>query len=70
MRQLSKTKSVPVKFIAEYCLVSRTTVRRWIKDGRLLAVKLPGGHYRVKNEDFRAFLERYAIPVSRELLES
>ena len=59
-----------VKDIAEYCLVSRMTVRRWIKDGKLSAMKLPSGHYRITLVDFRDFLERYHIPVEDWLLES
>ena len=59
-----------VKDIAEYCLVSRMTVRRWIKDGKLSAIKLPSGHYRIYNAGFRDFLERYNMPIKEELFES
>ncbi len=57
------------KGIADYCMVSRVTVRRWIKCGKLTAIKLPSGHFRVKLVDFRAFLERWNIPVEDWLLE-
>ncbi len=56
--------------IAEYCLVTRTTVRRWIKSGRLSAVRLPSGHYRISVADFRDFLKRYDMPIKEELFES
>ena len=48
MKQKTKFKEeqITVKDIAEYCLVSDVTVRRWIKDGKLSAMKLPSGHYR------------------------
>ena len=59
-----------VKDIAEYCLVSRMTVRRWIKDGKLSAIKLPSGHYRVTTAGFRDFLEQYNMPIKEELFES
>jgi len=63
-------KWLTVKGMAEYCLVSRGTVRRWIKEGKIASIKLPSGHYRVSIGDFRDFLERYEIPVREELFKS
>ena len=68
--KIASQTSVTVQHIAGYCLVSRSTVRRWIKDGKLSAMKLPSGHYRVTVADFRAFLERYNMPIKEELFES
>jgi excisionase family DNA binding protein len=65
-----KEKPITVKDIAEYCLVSGITVRRWIKDGKLSAMKLPSGHYRITTSGFRDFLERYNMPIREELFES
>ena len=65
-----KEKHITVKDIAEYCMVSGITVRRWIKDGKLSAMKLPSGHYRITTTGFRDFLERYHMPVKGELFES
>ena len=66
-----KTKRwVSVKQIADYCLVSRTTVRRWIKEAKLSAIRLPSRHYRVSSEDFKSFLNKYGIPIKGELLLS
>jgi len=62
--------SVAASVIASYCLVSRSTVLRWIKDGKLSSLRLPGGHYRVTVEDFRDFLKRYNMPIKEELFES
>ncbi len=59
-----------VKGVADYCLVSKVTVRRWIKSGRLPAIRLPSGHYRISVVDFRGFLGRYDIPIREELFES
>jgi len=59
-----------VKGVADYCLVSRISVRRWIKGGKLSAIRLPSGHYRISIADFRYFLERYDMPVKEELFES
>lgn len=49
--------------VAEHCLVTPTTVRRWIKGGKLSALRIPSGHYRVGIEDFRDFLKRYDMPI-------
>lgn len=37
--------------VAEKWQVSLRTVQRYIQDGRLKAIKLPGGYYRVREED-------------------
>ncbi|MBI4296126.1 MAG: helix-turn-helix domain-containing protein [Chloroflexi bacterium] len=56
--------------VAQYCLVSPATVRRWIKTGELSAIRLPSGHYRVSTADFRDFLKRYDIAIKEWLLKS
>jgi len=61
---------VGVGLVGKYCLVSTATVRRWIKQGELSAIRLPSGHYRVTVADFRDFLGRYDMPVKGELFES
>lgn len=48
--------------LARVCRVSLRTVIRWIDDGRLPSFRTPGGHRRVREEDFKQFLERYRIP--------
>lgn len=58
---------VAVDSIAAYCMVSRTTVRRWILEGRLPAMRLPSGHFRVSVADFKSFLVRHDLPISEEL---
>jgi excisionase family DNA binding protein len=55
--------SVTVKGISNYCLVSECTVRRWIKDGKISALRLPSGQYRITEADFRDFLNRYGMLV-------
>ncbi len=65
-----KENHLTVTDIAGYCLVRSITVRRWIKDGKLSAIKLPSGHYRIYNAGFRDFLERYNMPIKEELFES
>ena len=49
--------------VATYCAVTNDGVLKWIKSNKLRAFSTPGGHYRVSAEDFRAFLEKYEIPV-------
>ena len=40
-----------------------------IKDGKVWAFRLPGGHYRVDKEDSRDFLERWDIPIKERLFD-
>ncbi len=47
-----------VKQVAELCVVTQNTVRIWINDGRMTALKLPAG-WRVKRADLVAFLKVY-----------
>jgi excisionase family DNA binding protein len=53
--------------IGMYCRVSTATVRRWIKNGDLQAIRLPSGHFRVSIADFKDFLKRHEMPISEEL---
>jgi excisionase family DNA binding protein len=67
LKDLKKLKiksrtSVTVKGIANYCLVSESTVRRWIKDDKISALRLPSGQYRITAADFLVFLKRFDIP--------
>ena len=61
--KIATRTSVTVNGVANYCLVSESTVRRWIKDGKLSALRLPSGQYRITAVDFRDFLNRYDIPI-------
>ncbi len=61
--KIATRTSVTVNGIANYCLVSESTVRRWIMDGKLSALRLPSGQYRITAADFRDFLNRYDIPI-------
>lgn len=55
--------SVTVKGIANYCLVSEATVRRWIRDGKINAIRLPSGQFRITVASFEDFLTRYNMRV-------
>jgi excisionase family DNA binding protein len=54
---------VEIKDIAVYCMVSTSTVRRWLENGKIKAIRLPSNQYRVSKSAFREFLERYNIPI-------
>ncbi len=56
--------------VANYCAVTNDGVLKWIKSGKLRAFSTPGGHYRVSAEDFRAFLERYEIPLDESFFRA
>jgi excisionase family DNA binding protein len=64
--RIESRTSVTVKGIANHCLVSECTVRRWIKDGKISFMRLPSGQYRITATDFKDFLVRYGMP-TREL---
>ena len=60
---------VGVGDIAGYCMVSRSAVTRWIKTGKLQAIKLPSGRFRVSVADFRTFLKQQSMPITQQLLD-
>ena len=39
------------------------TIHAWIRRGRLAAIRSPGGHFRVRIADVRAFCEREGMPL-------
>lgn len=41
---------------AKMCAVTRDTVLKWIKLGKLQAVRTPGGHYRIRIDSLRPYL--------------
>jgi len=61
------TRPLTTSDVARYCHVSRFTVSKWIRKGKLEAYQTPGGHYRVPLSDFRAFLKRYRMPIDDDL---
>jgi excisionase family DNA binding protein len=61
---------IKIKDIARKCMVSQTTVRRWIESGQLRAFKLPSGHYRINQVDYRRFLKEIGISDEKSAFES
>lgn len=56
--------------VAQYCNVTRQSVVRWIKQGKLKPhYRTPGGHYRIREADFRSFLEQFEIPIDPTFFE-
>jgi excisionase family DNA binding protein len=49
--------------LARYWEKNARTVQTWIRQGRLAAIRSPGGHFRVRIADVRAFCEREGMPV-------
>ena len=47
--------------IARILHVSRNSVYRWIKSGKLKAFQTPGGNYRILTKDFKKFLSDFGI---------
>jgi excisionase family DNA binding protein len=52
-----------VSHLARFWEKTPRTVLAWIRLGRLAAIRSPGGHYRVRVADVRAFCEREGMPV-------
>jgi excisionase family DNA binding protein len=63
-------KRVKIKDVADYCMVSRTTIRRWIEKGKLRAIRLPSGHYRINKVDYGSFIEMCNIPLKEATFKS
>lgn len=46
---------------ASICGVARTTVSKWIDEGALKAFVTPGGHRKIRQEDFKDFLKNNGL---------
>jgi excisionase family DNA binding protein len=44
--------------VAKRLHVSKQAVRRWIADGKIAAMRTPGGHYRIRAADADAALRK------------
>jgi excisionase family DNA binding protein len=54
---------ISVGFVARRTGVSNATVLRWIRLEQLPAFRLPGGHFRISQQDFKNFLSKYNMPL-------
>lgn len=53
--------------VAALLQVDASTIAKWIDSGKLVAFRTPGSHRRVKESDFKAFCEKFQIPVTGAL---
>lgn len=47
-----------VKEVAEICRTTRKTILTWIKEGKLEAIKLPGGNYLISRLDLPTYIRK------------
>ncbi|MCK4738883.1 MAG: response regulator [Deltaproteobacteria bacterium] len=47
--------------------VSINAVKKWIASGKLKAFKTPGGHFRIRRDDFESFVLRYRFHIKGKL---
>lgn len=52
--------------VAKYCRVSTDGVLKWIRADKLRAFCTPGGHYRIRKDDFREFLKEFGMPIDQD----
>jgi len=73
-KQVSNNSEIPPVLgttdISRACGVTIQTVQSWIDRGVLQAFRTPGGHRRVKKEDFLSFLEKFQFPLLTEIKSS
>ena len=55
--------------IARYCHTSTSQVKRWIQNGDVKAIKTTGGHFRIRKEDFRIFLDKMDMPIIEDFFK-
>jgi len=53
--------------VARLCEAHYTTVINWVKSGKLKAYITPGKHRRIHKEEFEKFLNKYDMPLPKEL---
>lgn len=53
--------------VARWCQVSRSSVIRWIHEGRIPAAVTPGGHHRVHIKDVLTLLHQMNMQIPPDL---
>jgi len=51
---------------ARLCGVRLNTIKNWIRNGDVPAIRTPGGHWRIPRAGFLAFMKRMGMPVPAE----
>ncbi len=54
-------KIITINEAAEFCNVSRATIWRWIKSGKIKAAKTAGGHHRIDHDEFITFMDDHKM---------
>ncbi|UCD32042.1 MAG: response regulator [Desulfobacterales bacterium] len=49
-------KLITIPQAARYCSVSRVTLWRWVKSGKVKAFLSPGGQYKIREKDLESFI--------------
>jgi excisionase family DNA binding protein len=49
---------------AKACGVKLNTIKNWIRNGDIPAIRTPGGHWRIPQDAFTAFLDTFNTPVT------
>jgi excisionase family DNA binding protein len=57
----TKNKYLTTTNAAQFFNVTRFTVLNWIKQGKLKAVRTPGGHQRIPRENITSLIQRNRI---------
>ena len=60
-------KPFTTREIAKFCHVTDRCVLIWIEEGKLKSYKTPGGHNRIKKENFLRFLKVHNMPIPEEV---
>ena len=53
--------------IADLSYVTINAVKKWINSGKIDAFKTPGGHYRIKRNVFKGFVEKYKFHLKEDI---
>jgi excisionase family DNA binding protein len=54
---------------AKICGVRVNTIKNWIQNGSLHAIKTPGGHWRIPQDAFLEFVARHSIPLPQSMMD-
>ncbi len=67
MATLDSKETYTTGEIASFCSVTINAVKKWIAAGKLDAYRTPGGHYRVKKDEFISFVGRYRLDIKEDI---
>ncbi len=54
---------------AKMCGVGVNTIKNWIQNGSLQAIQTPGGHWRIPQDAFLEFADRFSIPLPDSMMD-